>query len=1333
MPKSAQVGRYFVVGGPVQPDRPCYIERAADQRLLQAIAEERFAYVLSPRSTGKSSLMASTIRRLRAKGQLAAVVDLTQIGSRAEGTDAGRWYYSIAYRIVRELRLKIELQAWWQDRSALAAEQRLVEFFGDIVVANTSAPVTIFFDEADRATELPFATELFVALRSCYMRRVSEPEFSRLNFVVLGVGSPESLCPDASLSPFSDGVAIQLADFTGEQARQLAPGFDRDEQQAIGIVDAIVGWTGGHPYLTQKVARAVARRGADVAGVDAVVDELLLAPSRLDQEPLFAQIRGELEGQDKVTRQARTALARLADGAPMASDFTTAGRALLDRIGMLRQRDDGSFVYRNVIFENVFGSRFVGAGKADNWHRPAALAAVVLLIAAVPFWYLQILPQPYISTLTVVSQDFAVAQEAYSRLSRLPGFGDRADRLLTDAMARRSQQSSLLEDVMMADAIMRRLPENESLADRMLAGFWLRRASGAMNEGDRDAALLYALAAGQGEPDASRRLAAELISDDYRFLAASYPAIGPTSGWEVDWEGDQLILLDESRRIRRLALEARSDAARAAPARVPGRMTAVQHVEVERELSVEADGTAGVFTLRLTTQHDRASDLIVRLTSPSGARVEFALPQPRADQQALMFIARRGSPLAALSDEEVRGVWLLNVLDVRTGEQGVLTTWGLQFPGSDRLWEDRPQQGVALPDPLRTEQVELVLDSGGGAAVAVPSRSGVRGAMSIWDLGAGTLRADLEITRVPEHVDLLDGGARLISVTDNAAALWDVDQRRVLFESESVNAPAVLPVSSPDQGLVAVATDVREGLTEISVVETATGAVRSTAEIRSEVFDWALGANGDYVAVVDGSRWLRLFDPESGSRLGDVIHDRPLDRLAQLTLADLVVAVDVDGAVLAWPVDRDDQGPALGDTHFLGTTTDPTSVIVAEETGRVVFVGRPNHVEVRQIDAGRVGAVALRQTQARRLRLSPDGETLVVEGDARLRRWRLDAVALRPAEAAGPSALGLDRAGSVAAIGYRGGHLRISGLGGSAGRAEPASRIDYIGHRGAVTSAAISVASGIAASGGADGVVRIWDLATVAPNDYFLRHPEGPIRSLALSADGASIASGAEYSARIWALQSGELSAEIPVDGTVQAIAFAPSGALVAVGDSAGNVFLGSPRGGEALRSLRMPASISAIAFAPDSARLATADRDGNLTIWDVSATERPLATTTLAEAVRWISFGEATDRITVATEDWLQALVRVEESDSLQVTGTRLLGTDIGSAAAFARVGETVAAAAAAAGGASILSLSVDAPTSSDAAAVAAAGAALPHREWSRILGLELDSSTGDVRRVAQ
>ncbi|MDE0360153.1 MAG: hypothetical protein OXI74_03195, partial [Rhodospirillaceae bacterium] len=102
MSRVSQTGRFFAVGGAVQPNRPCYIERAADTALLQGILDRQFCYILAPKASGKSSLMARAVRDLRAEGQLVAVVDLAQIGMGGEsagGAEAGRWSYSIAYRV----------------------------------------------------------------------------------------------------------------------------------------------------------------------------------------------------------------------------------------------------------------------------------------------------------------------------------------------------------------------------------------------------------------------------------------------------------------------------------------------------------------------------------------------------------------------------------------------------------------------------------------------------------------------------------------------------------------------------------------------------------------------------------------------------------------------------------------------------------------------------------------------------------------------------------------------------------------------------------------------------------------------------------------------------------------------------------------------------------------------------------------------------------------------------------------------------------------------------------------------------------------------------------
>ncbi len=50
--------KYFVVGGPVQPDRACYVLRDSDAELYQHLADGEYCYVVAPYHMGKTSLMA---------------------------------------------------------------------------------------------------------------------------------------------------------------------------------------------------------------------------------------------------------------------------------------------------------------------------------------------------------------------------------------------------------------------------------------------------------------------------------------------------------------------------------------------------------------------------------------------------------------------------------------------------------------------------------------------------------------------------------------------------------------------------------------------------------------------------------------------------------------------------------------------------------------------------------------------------------------------------------------------------------------------------------------------------------------------------------------------------------------------------------------------------------------------------------------------------------------------------------------------------------------------------------------------------------------------------
>ena len=131
---SESASDFFAVGTPLHAVRASYIRRPADELLFEALLAGRYAHVIAPDQSGKTSLIAATSERLKNNGASVAVLDLKQLGLREAGTDAGRFYYSVAYRILRQLRIRFELQPWWQDKAILSNRQRLHEFYSEIVL-----------------------------------------------------------------------------------------------------------------------------------------------------------------------------------------------------------------------------------------------------------------------------------------------------------------------------------------------------------------------------------------------------------------------------------------------------------------------------------------------------------------------------------------------------------------------------------------------------------------------------------------------------------------------------------------------------------------------------------------------------------------------------------------------------------------------------------------------------------------------------------------------------------------------------------------------------------------------------------------------------------------------------------------------------------------------------------------------------------------------------------------------------------------------------------------------------------------------------------------------
>ena len=318
---SDRSAEFFNVGAPLHAVRPGYVRRPADDALFDALLAGDYAHVIAPDRTGKSSLIASTSARLQNNGFKVAVLDLEQISERDGGTDAGRWYYSIAYRLSRQLRLKTDLQTWWQDHSILSNRQRLVEFYVQQILQNIQEHVVVFVDEVQVVGQLPFSEHLLASIRAAHNARSTELDFNRLSFALIGECDPYKLAGDPQLSPFVVSTEIRLEDFTRADLGVFGAELNLPPADAERALDRVYYWTNGQPYLSQKLARAVSReniRSDLIEMVDRLAMQQLAGRAAIKSEPLLSHIHRTVLADRKNYEALLTAYGKICKGITIA-------------------------------------------------------------------------------------------------------------------------------------------------------------------------------------------------------------------------------------------------------------------------------------------------------------------------------------------------------------------------------------------------------------------------------------------------------------------------------------------------------------------------------------------------------------------------------------------------------------------------------------------------------------------------------------------------------------------------------------------------------------------------------------------------------------------------------------------------------------------------------------------------------------------------------------------------------------------------------------------------------------------------------------------------------
>ena len=1234
---------FFTVGPPLHAVRSGYVERPADTELFDLITGGRDAYLFAPMRSGKTSLIAATSARLQNNGYLVANLDLAQMGERDAGSDSGRWYYSIAYRLLRQLRIKVDLQTWWQDKSILTSRQRLFEFYLEVLLTNTKQPVVVIIDELQAIEDLPFAGQLVESITAVNKARVTEPELARLSFVLSGECDPRLIVPDPEMSPFGMMQQVRLGNFSRESLERFESELNLPAEAARTALDRIYHWTRGQPYLTQKIARMVSREsGADSIEdvVDNIVQQQFGVRASVTNEPHLAHIHRRVMADRKTYEASLTMYGRLRKGIVVAYDPDSRAQRALHAVGLIVPDGQGNIAIAIPLYELAFTARWANENLPLHWRGPAIAAGVLLLLVSVPFWYTQLLPNPYARILTSSSTDYAAVASAWENLRSFPGHVETADRLYTGYLQNRAREAQTESQIVQVAGFARGLPGADEMAEQFVADFWFRQARRALRNEDRDTALVSVFESFVRATPARRRLAGSLIGEDYPLLIGTIETQAPEQ--QVFDAANQLLTLAQGARVEQWAVRAGQLERR------PGwSASALEVTPLLRRVVLDQEGTVSRIGLTVNVSHGRLDDIRMRLIAPSGRAVELLFDEARSSTvEESRFPA---DALGSLRGESLAGTWTLSIRDETGDMAGHLVGWELSL--NSQVLVENFDRGLDIPEPVERVSDDLWLSPDGRFAVArAPQSDSAR----LWNLAYASPTRTIAIPAGEQLLGLSSNADQVLTLAQNSVQIWDTQTG---LRSASVDVGPAQSIELLRGGERLLIRRSVEGGTAFEVWDLATSNVVAEIEIAGDAPIAVIDPGGSYLAVADYDRAVRVWRIADQELITQLALDlQPTSLTLAYDAASLAVAYGRQGFSL-WRTDRA-EAPLLDrreEDDWVTAFSSSGSRFLAGSAARGYQIFRPDNGRAigPPLDSGFNGG------GNQLLAFSDDGNVVLTANDAgRARFWRFPtaAAALAPADIVsaepgrrawritGEPVATLSPDGQRLAIGDAEGHVRFLDI--SATASSSAEELNFIGHRGAVTDLSFSDDGLLVASVGRDNRVRVWDVPNGSPRRYEEPLSGDGVDAMRFSPDNQRLAILVGQEIRIVETAGGVVEASLDSGNVQNDIVFGADDSLFLAGADGGLRRLIRDRLGDwSLETVwQSTEGLSRLAIGPNRRMMVLADEQNVVQVFD---TERGTIGTTrldLPDVVADVVFGTSDAQVIVRTSRWVH---RAEVSSS--------------------------------------------------------------------------------------
>jgi len=530
--------------------------------------------------------------------------------------------------------------------------------------------------------------------------------------------------------------------------------------------------------------------------------------------------------------------------------------------------------------------------------------------------------------------------------------------------------------------------------------------------------------------------------------------------------------------------------------------------------------------------------------------------------------------------------------------------------GTVHVWDTTSGREVHVFRGLKSEVCSVAFNSDGGRVAACA----VDGTIKIWDSDTGRI---------------VDGVAHPGGVT---TGVWAPDEKHItcghydgtvtisgthagdnvttLREHKS---PIHALAWSPDSKRLASASyDHTARIWDVASEKTVLGPLRHSHEVTSVAWE----PNGERLATGCIDETVKIWSTTAGREVATLRgHVQTVTSLAWRP-DGLLASGAGDGSVRIWTSIRDQESSVLP-----GHAVPATSVSWSPDGKRIASGGDDGEIRIWDT-ARRVELISFRGHDRRRLNpqfglirslaWSPDGTRLASAGlDGAAKVWEAaggrELFAL-PADRGAVWSVAWSPDGTYLAAGSQDGSIRVAeGLGQTPKvhvfKAHQPRRLGSSGEHG-VRALAWSPHGDRLASGGVDGLVKVWDPIRRAELAQLRKDTSAPIFGVAWSPDGKRLAAtGAENLVVTWDVATCQTLSTMSGHTTwVDSVAWSPDGTRLASAGYDNTVRISDPVTGEETLVLGGNSGwFHNVSWHPDGAQLAAASNDGQIWIWDAT------------------------------------------------------------------------------------------------------------------------------------